>query len=74
MNKDIRQIQITTEYIKLDQLLKLSGLCTTGGNAKESVLKGKVKVNGEFCLLRGKKLKNADTIEYNGILLEVCHI
>ena len=51
----MEKIEITTEFIKLDALLKFSGLCETGGEAKLCVEDGLVKVNGETCLQRGKK-------------------
>ena len=57
------QVQIQTEYIKLDSLLKFSGLCDTGGFAKELVQQGAVRVNGEVCLMRGKKIRPGDQIE-----------
>ena len=41
------EVKITTPFIKLDQLLKFSGLCSTGGEAKEVILEGLVKVNGK---------------------------
>ena len=49
------EIEITTEYIKLDQLLKLNGVAPTGGVAKMMINDGIVSVNGEQCLMRGKK-------------------
>lgn len=72
MNKEIRKIYIKTEYIKLDQALKLAGLFITGGEAKDAVLSGLIKVNGETCIMRGKKLRTDDTAEYDGIIIEVC--
>lgn len=48
-------IQITTEFIKLDSLLKLTGLCS-GGEAKQIIQAGLVSVNGEVCTQRGKKV------------------
>lgn len=55
-------IRITTDYIKLDSLLKLSGIAETGGTAKMIVSAGKVKLNGQICNMRGKKLKEGDLI------------
>ena len=49
------KVLITTEFIKLDSFLKYAGLTDTGGQAKEMVLEGMVKVNGEVCTMRGKK-------------------
>ena len=53
-------IEITTEYIKLQDLLKLAGLTYTGGEAKVMVQEGLVKVNGEVCTMRGKKIRPGD--------------
>lgn len=60
------EIQITTEFIKLDALLKFAALVGTGGEAKFVVAEGLVKVNGETCTMRGKKLRAGDTVEFNG--------
>ncbi|MCR4693585.1 MAG: RNA-binding S4 domain-containing protein [Firmicutes bacterium] len=57
-----KEIEITTEYIKLDQLLKFSGISGTGSSAKEMILSGIVSVNGKVCLLRGKKIRKGDAI------------
>ena len=62
----MQKILIHTEFIKLDALLKYAGLCETGGEAKELVQGGAVKVNGEVCTMRGKKLRPGDTAEFDG--------
>ncbi len=54
--------QITTEFIKLQDLLKYEGLCETGGHAKIRIQEGEVLVNGEVCTMRGKKLRSGDSI------------
>lgn len=59
-------VSIHTEFIKLDSLLKFAGLCDTGGFAKELVQQGAVRVNGEVCTMRGKKMRDGDYAEYNG--------
>lgn len=64
-------VTITTEFIKLDSLLKLAGLCYTGGEAKEVVQAGKVLVNGEICTQRGKKLRDGDSATYAGKTVKV---
>ena len=64
-------IEITTEYIKLPDLLKLAGLTYTGGEAKVMVQEGLVKVNGEVCTMRGKKIRPGDRVEFEGKTLEV---
>ena len=55
-----RQVKITTEFIKLDALLKFEGLAGTGGEAKERIQDGEVLVNGETCTMRGKKMRPGD--------------
>ena len=62
------EIFIKEDYIKLDSALKLSNLVSTGGHAKIIIQNGEVKVNGEVCLQRGKKLRNGDKVEYNNNL------
>lgn len=57
-------IKIETEYIKLDSFLKLAALVQTGGQAKMLISDGMIKVNGEVCTMRGKKLRNNDIIEF----------
>jgi len=63
--------KITTEFIKLDSLLKFSGVTETGGEAKELVQNGMVKVNGEICTQRGKKIRSGDIIEAGGCEITV---
>ena len=55
-------VSIHTEFIKLDSLLKFAGLCDTGGFAKELVQQGAVRVNGEVCTMRGKKIRPGDAV------------
>ncbi|MDR0987299.1 MAG: RNA-binding S4 domain-containing protein [Ruminococcus sp.] len=59
-------ITITTEYIKLQQALKFAGLVNMGSDAKAFILDEKVKVNGEVCTMRGKKLRVGDSFEFEG--------
>ena len=60
------KIIIKTEFIKLDAFLKYCGACETGGEAKLSVQEGYVSVNGEVCTMRGKKLRDGDTVSFGG--------
>lgn len=62
----MEKILIHTEFIKLDSLLKLAGLVETGGEAKLLIQNGQVKVNGEVCTMRGKKLRAGDTVTLDG--------
>ena len=59
-------ITITTEFIRLDALLKLGGALDTGGQAKFVIQNGEVEVNGEVCTMRAKKMRDGDYAEYNG--------
>ena len=68
---DRQEVKISTEFIKLDALLKFAGLTETGGEAKEAVQAGRVKVNGEVCTMRGKKLRPGDVVELDGTELTV---
>ena len=63
------KIAIRTEFIKLDALLKFSGLCETGGLAKEAVQNGEVSVNGEVCTMRGKKIRPGDRVSLDDVTL-----
>ncbi|HHW45663.1 MAG TPA: RNA-binding S4 domain-containing protein [Clostridiales bacterium] len=58
------RVKIKGEYIKLDSLLKLTAAVSTGGQAKLEIQSGNVKVNGEVCTMRGKKLYPGDSVEY----------
>ncbi len=59
-------INLREEYIKLGQALKAAGLVDSGVDAKYEILEGKVSVNGEVSLQRGKKLYDGDIVSYNG--------
>lgn len=62
----MKTILITTEFIKLQDLLKFSGLVETGGEAKERIQAGEVRVNGEVCPQRGKKIRPGDDVLFGG--------
>ncbi|MCC8078478.1 MAG: RNA-binding S4 domain-containing protein [Oscillospiraceae bacterium] len=64
-------IRIHTDFIKLDSLLKLAGLCATGGEAKILICDGEVSVNGEVCTQRGKKLRAGDSVTIDGKTVDV---
>lgn len=67
----MEQIVISTEFIKLDSLLKYAGETLTGGEAKALIQNGSVSVNGETCLMRGKKIRPGDKVVVSGKELEV---
>ena len=60
----MKTMTITTEYIKLQDLLKLANAVETGGEAKERVQSGEVLVNGEVCTMRGKKIRPGDVVTF----------
>lgn len=62
----MEMITITTEYIKLQDLLKLAAITATGGEAKLLIQDGEVLVNGEVCTMRGKKLRPGDVVKALG--------
>ena len=57
---------MNTEYIKLDAFLKWTGVASLGSEAKIYILEEMVKVNGEICTQRGKKLRSGDIVEFEG--------
>ena len=59
-------ITITTEFIRLQDLMKLGNLVGSGGEAKVRIQEGEVKVGGETCLQRGKKIRPGDVISFRG--------
>ena len=67
------EITITTEFIKLQDLLKLANLVGTGGEAKIVIQEGEVFVNSEVCTMRGKKIRPGDTVAYDGEELTVSY-
>ncbi len=57
-----QEIKISTEFIKLDQLLKFSGIAENGAMAKEMILDEIVTVDGAVCTMRGKKIRSGDVV------------
>ena len=68
---EIKNLTIKEEFIKLDAALKLAGFVSTGGHAKMVIQDGLVKVNGETCLSRGKKLKDRDSFEFQNVIYNI---
>lgn len=60
----MQEVRINTEYIKLDAFLKWTGAASLGSEAKIYILEEMVKVNGEICTQRGKKLRSGDIVEF----------
>jgi len=61
-----RDVEIREETIRLGQLLKLAGIAGTGGEARELVQEGAVRVNGEVETRRGRQLQRGDLVETGG--------
>ena len=59
-------VGITTEFIKLQDAMKYANIVYSGGEAKVLILEEQVKVNGEICTMRGKKLRPGDKFEFMG--------
>lgn len=62
----MKTITITTEFIKLQDLLKFANLVETGGEAKEHIQAGEVTVGGEVCTMRGRKIRPGDDVCFGG--------
>ena len=62
----MEKIEIHTDYIKLDAFLKFCGEAGTGGEAKNRIAAGEIRVNGEVCTMRGKKLRDGDVVTVDG--------
>lgn len=62
----MRKITISSEFIKLDALLKFANMVSSGGEAKIRIAQGEVLVNDEVCTMRGKKLRTGDTVTLDG--------
>jgi ribosome-associated protein len=61
----LKEVFINPPFIKLEQFLKFAGIVSTGGQAKNVILDGLVKVNGEVCLMRGKKLLGDEIVSFD---------
>ena len=69
---EYEKISIKEDFIRLDSAMKLADMVVTGGHAKIVIQEGEVKVNGEVCTMRGKKLYKGDKVEFenNGFIIE----
>ncbi len=65
------KISIKEDFIRLDSAMKLSDMVVTGGHAKIVIQDGLVKVNGEVCTMRGKKLRIGDKVEFENQEFEI---
>ena len=63
--------KIDTDFIRLDSFLKMCDAVQTGGHAKIVIQEGEVRVNGEICTQRGKKLRSGDKAEFENVIYNV---
>ena len=66
-----KEVAITTKFINLEAFLKFAGAVSTGGEAKNLIQDSLVRVNGEVCTMRGRKLRPGDTVELRNDRLTV---
>ena len=69
--QSVQELAITTEYIKLQDAMKLANIVYSGGEAKQLILEEQVKVNGETCTMRGKKLREGDTFSFEDLTFKI---
>lgn len=60
----MRELELKGEYITLQDVLKFTSMASSGGEAKHLILEGMVKVNGDTCTMRGKKLRANDVVSF----------
>ena len=65
------EVKLKSDFIKLDSLLKYAGVVETGGIGKEIILEERIKVNGEVCTMRGKKIRPGDKVQIDEIKSEI---
>ena len=68
---ELKKISIREDFIRLDSAMKLADMVVTGGHAKIVIQEGEVKVNGEVCTMRGKKLRKGDKVVFDGLSFEI---
>ena len=69
--KEHQEFILKGDYIRLDDLLKNVSAVNTGGHAKIIIQDGEVKVNGEVCTMRGKKMRSGDSAEFDHVIYDV---
>ncbi len=65
------EFQLTDEFIELHQLLKLSGLCASGGAGKAMVASGTVRVDGTVELRKTCKIRAGQTVRVGNVSIAV---
>lgn len=65
------ELRLRGDHIALDALLKACGACASGGEAKALIGAGRVRVNGDVELRRGRKLRAGDAVQAPGVRVNV---
>ena len=68
---NIQELAITTEFIKLQDAMKFANIVMSGGEAKQLIQEEQVKVNGEVCTMRGKKLRSGDVFSFQDLSFKI---
>lgn len=74
MNAQTILFELDRDHVKLDNLLKLTGLCDSGGAGKHLVATGAVTVDGEQELRKTRKLRAGQVVHVGGIEIRVVDI
>lgn len=61
----MKEIELYSEPVELNKILKFEGIVGSGGEAKMVISDGQVKVNGEIETRKRKKIVSGDIIEFN---------
>jgi ribosome-associated protein len=67
----VEKFRLKDEYIELSKLLKVTGLCSSGGMAKIITSEGRVKVDGVEELRKRCKIRKGQTVEFQGNIIEL---
>ena len=67
----MRVVEISSEPVELYKILKFEGMVATGGEAKQVISEGQVRVNGKVETRKRKKIVSGDTIEFDQELIRI---
>jgi len=59
------------DFIELNNLLKITGMCNSGGQAKLLIAEGLVQVDGKTETRKRCKIRKGQQVEFNGEIVEV---
>jgi ribosome-associated protein len=70
-NIETLEFQLDGDYVELNQLLKLTGLCDSGGAGKMIVASGQVKVDGQTELRKTCKIRAGQVVSLAQVRITV---